>query len=403
MQNLKFKPYKNVVYLDNAATTRIDKAVLASMEPYTDKAYGNPGGMYSLGYQARETIDKARKTVAKHLNCTPFEIIFTGSGTEANNMVLAGVARANKSNGNHIITTKVEHPSVIEVCETLEREGFRITYLNVDKYGVVKLDELEKELTPETILVSVMYANNEIGTIEPIEEISKIIKKHKNSSGLPYFHTDACQAAGALDLDVEKLGVDFMTLNGGKIYGPKGIGALYIRKNARIQPLIYGGHQEFGKRAGTENVAGIVGLGKALELAQNSIKKDIPRIKKLRDKLLNKLAKNIDKIILNGHPVQRLPNNIHLSIYDIEGEAMVLYLDQMNICAGTGSACSSKSLEASHVLKAIGLPHEIIHGSLRLTLSKYTTEKEINYVAETLPKIVKYLRSMSPINLKYER
>jgi len=400
MQNLKFKPYKNVVYLDNAATTRIDKAVLASMEPYTDKAYGNPGGMYSLGYQARETIDKARKTVAKHLNCTPFEIIFTGSGTEANNMVLAGVARANKSNGNHIITTKVEHPSVIEVCETLEREGFRITYLNVDKYGVVKLDELEKELTPETILVSVMYANNEIGTIEPIEEISKIIKKHKNSSGLPYFHTDACQAAGALDLDVEKLGVDFMTLNGGKIYGPKGIGALYIRKGTKIKPQILGGGHERGIRSGTENIPGIAGLAKAAELGQKNLSEKILKVTKMRDYLINSLLDKIDEVKFNGHPTQRLPGNCNFSFKYIEGESIVLKLDLAGIAASSGSACSSSSLKPSHTLVAMGLSNEEAYGSLRITLGFENTKEEIDYFLKVIPEIISDLRKISPLYKK---
>ncbi|MBI5152542.1 aminotransferase class V-fold PLP-dependent enzyme [Candidatus Peregrinibacteria bacterium] len=403
MQNLNIKPCKTLIYLDNAATTQLDRTVLHAMEPYLTDKYGNPSGLYSLGYEGREAIDHARKITADYLGCNAGKIIFTGSGTEANNLALAGAARLNKSKGNHIITTKIEHPSILETCEALEKEGFSVTCLNVDKYGVVRLDELKKALTPKTILVSIMYANNEIGTIEPIEEISKIIKKYKNSAGLPYLHTDACQAAGSLTLNVDKLGVDLMTLNAGKIHGPKGVGSLYIRKNTKIEPIIFGGHHEFGLRPGTENVAAIVGFGKALELAQKSIKTDVPRIRNLRDKLINGIMKRIDKVIRSGHPTQRLPNNVHISIYDIEGEALVLYLDQMNICCGTGSACSSKNLEPSHVLSAIGLPHEIIHGSLRLTLSKYTTKKEIDYVLETLPKIVKYLRSISPVNLKYKQ
>lgn len=403
MHTLNIKPYKTPIYFDHAAATYIDKSVLKAMEPYLKEKYGNPNGMYSLGFEGREAIDHSRKIISDILGCFPSEIIFTGSGTEANNLAIIGTAKANAHHGRRIITSKIEHPSVLETCEALEKEGFRVTYLNVDKCGLVDLEELKKSLSKDTILVSVMYANNEIGTIEPIEKISEIIKKHKNEYCLPYFHTDACQAGSYLDLDVNKLGVDLMTLNGGKIYGPKGVGALFIRKNTKIQPIIYGGHQEFGLRPGTENVAGAVGFGKALESAQKSIKTDVPRIKHLRDKLIKGIMRDIDKVIVNGHPTQRLPNNVHISIYDIEGEALVLYLDQMNICAGTGSACSSKSLEASHVLKAIGLPHEIIHGSLRLTLGKYNTEKEIDYVIETLPKIVKYLRSMSPINLKYKR
>jgi len=404
MEYLNIKPFKTRIYLDNAATTPIDPKVLKEMEPFLKNDFGNPGGMYSYGYEAREAIDHARTIIAKYLNCNAGEIIFTGSGTESDNLAIIGTAKANQKHGKHIITTKIEHPAVLETCQTLEKNGFRVTYLNVDKNGLIDLKELEKAITRETILISIMYANNEIGTIEPIAEAGKIIAKKRNKeTGLPYFHTDACQAAGALSLDINALGVDMMTLNGSKIYGPKGVGALYLRKNTKIEPLIYGGHQEFGIRAGTENVAGIVGFATALDLAQKSIKTEVPRIKKLRDKLLSGIQKSIKKIIVNGHPVQRLPNNIHISIFDIEGEALVLYLDQMNICAGTGSACSSKMLEASHVLRAISLPHEIIHGSLRLTLGKNTTEKEIEYTIETLAKIVAHLRAMSPINLKYTR
>ena len=386
------------VYLDHSATTYVDKRVKEEMDKYYSQIFGNPSSFNDIGLDAKTALDSARQKVANILNAEPKEIIFTGGGTESINLAIKGVARALKEKGKHIITSKIEHHAVLETCGYLEKkEGFEITYLDVDRYGVVKLEDLKKAIRKDTILISIMYANNEIGTIQPIEEIGKIAKENEI-----YFHTDACQVGCYLILDVKKLNVDLMTLNGSKIYGPKGVGVLYIRKGTEIEPIIHGGGQEFGLRSGTENIPGIIGFTKALELAQEDREKESKRLVKLRDKLVKGLLDIIPKTFLNGHPVNRLPNNVNVSILDIEGEAMLLYLNEHGIYASTGSACSSTSLEPSHVILAIGLPYEAAHGSLRFTLGRATTEEDINYVLKKLPKIVDDLRQISPLNLNME-
>jgi len=384
------------IYLDYSATTPMEKEVVNSMMPYFSEKFGNPGSFHSKGLEAKNSLDSARETVAKILNCTPSEIIFTSGGTESINFALKGIAFQHKLKGNHIITSKIEHHAVMSTCEFLEKNGFKVTYLNVDKYGLVNPKDVEKAITDKTILISIMYANNEIGTIEPIAEIGKIAKEKK-----VYFHTDACQAAGSLEMNVSKLNVDLMTLNGSKVYGPKGIGLLYIKKGISIEPLIHGGGQENNLRSGTENVPYIVGFAKALELAQSKKEKENMRLIELRNYLINNLLK-IPKSRLNGHPINRLPNNVNISFMDVEGEAMLLYLDKEGICASTGSACASKSLEPSHVLIATGLSYEGAHGSIRFTLGKSTTKQELDKVINSMPGIVKTLKNISPVNLDME-
>ncbi|MFA5133368.1 MAG: cysteine desulfurase family protein [Patescibacteria group bacterium] len=387
------------VYLDHAATTYLRKEVLNAMAPYFYNEYGNPSSFHSVGKKSKDAIETARFAVAKILNCRSAEIIFTGGGTESDNLAILGAARANKEKGKHIITSKIEHPAILDACKALEKEGFEVSYIPVDKMGIIKLEEFKKALRSDTVLVSIMYANNEIGTIQPIKEAAKIIREHrqKNKTAFPSFHTDACQAAGALDLDTVKLGVDLLTINGSKIYGPKGIGVLYVKKGINLQPLIYGGGQEQGIRSGTENVPSIIGLAKALEMAQSEKEKENIRISKLRDALISGIIKKIPRAFLNGDPKKRLPNNANLSIPKVEGEAMVLYLDSKGIYASTGSACSSRSLKPSHVLLAIGLNDEMAHSSLRLTLGKKTTREDIGYVIKILPGIVEKLREVSSL------
>ncbi len=380
-------------YLDYAALTPIDPEVEKEMKKYNSISYGNPGSMHDAGLAAKDALDSAREKIAKILNCSPNEIIFTSGGTESINLAIKGIAFA--SSGRHIITSKIEHHAVLHTCEYLEKNGFDVTYLNVDKYGLVNPKDVEKAIRDDTILITIMYANNEIGTIEPMEEIGRIAKKHS----IP-FHTDACQA-GLLDLDVKKLNVDLMTLNSSKIYGPKGVGLLYKRKGIVIEPIVHGGGQEFGLRSGTENLPGIVGFAKALELMQKNKSKESKRLIALRDKLIKGLLK-IPKAFLNGHPAKRLANNVNVSILDIEGEAVLLHLNEKGICASTGSACTAKSLEPSHVITSLGLPYEAAHGSLRFSLGKYTTGKDIDAVLKYLPEIVKNLRLLSPVRLKKE-
>ena len=382
------------IYLDHAATTYVDGRVFEAMQPYFAADFGNPGAFYELGRKAKEAVEAARGSVAGILNCLPTEIIFTGSGTESDNMAVLGVARKRASEGKHIITSSIEHHAVEMPCRQLEREGFEVTYLPVDKFGMVSFDDLRAALRDDTILVSVMMANNEIGTIQPIAEIGAILRGHK-----AFFHTDACQAAGALDLDVERLGVDLMTLNGSKIYGPKGVGILYKRKGVSIQPLIFGGGQERGLRSGTENVPLIVGFAKALEIAAAEREVEPTRLSRLRDRLIGGLMSSVTKIILNGHPSLRLPNNVNVSILDIEGEAFTLFLNELGIYASTGSACTSASLDPSHVIVATGLPYECAHGSIRFSLGRKTTEEEIDYVLSVIPKVVAILRKISPLDL----
>ncbi|MEK9183379.1 MAG: cysteine desulfurase family protein [Patescibacteria group bacterium] len=391
------------IYLDHAATTPLNKLVLKKMMPYLQEEYGNPSALYNLGRRSLKAVNEARKTVADILASAPNEIIFTAGGTESDNLAVLGVARANRTAGNHIITTKIEHHAVLHACKQLEKEGFVVTYLKPDKGGIITAEQVIAAIKPETILVTIMYANNEIGTIEPIAEIGKALLKYNAAQRMGkqrvLFHTDACQAAGTLDLNINRLHTNLLTLNGSKIYGPKGIGVLYKKKDVKIQPLIFGGGQELGLRAGTENVAGIVGLSEALQLAQNDKEKENARLTTLREYFWQELIKKIDNIKLNGHAEKRLPNNLNVSILNVEGEAMLLYMDEKGIQAATGSACTSQSLEPSHVLLSIGLPYEMAHGSLRFTLGHETTKADIDYVLKTLPEIVAKLREISPVHL----
>jgi cysteine desulfurase len=398
---------RKLIYLDHAATTPLDPEVKAVMEPFWSKNFGNPSSIYQIGIEAKNSLNQARQKIAKIINAGEKEIVFTAGGTESINLAILGLSRALKNElkkPGHIITTKIEHPAVLNSVIAAKDEGSNFTALAVDKFGLITVEQIKKALKPNTILISVMYANNEIGTIEPIAEIGKLLKKinqERKIKKLPkiYFHTDACQAAGYLDLNVEKLGVDLLTLNGSKIYGPKGSAILYVKTGTPIKPLIFGGGQEKGLRSGTENVPAFIGLAKALEMAQKNKDKECRRLRKFSQDLTEKILKTIPKTFINGHPEKRLPNNVNITILDIEGEALLLYLDNFGICASTGSACHSQNLEPSHVLQAIGLPREIIHGSLRLTLGKKTTQKEINYVLKVLPKIVKKLRELSPIKI----
>jgi cysteine desulfurase len=380
------------IYLDYAATTPADPAVVQAMLPYFHDAFGNPSAIYSYGQEAKNAVEEARAKVARLVGARDDEIVFTGSGTEADNFALKGIAFANKSKGNHIITSSIEHHAVLESCKFLGKMDFKITYLPVDGYGMVDPQDVKKAITGKTILISVMHANNEIGTIQPVGEISMVAKE----AGV-YFHTDAVQTVGHIPADVKELGVDLLAMSAHKLYGPKGVGLLYIKKGTIIMPFLNGGAQERGWRASTENVPGIVGFGKAAELAVLETDSEGARITRLRDKLITGIQKNIDHIRLNGHPVQRLPNNVNISVEFVEGEAMCLNLDMSGICISTGSACSSTSLEASHVLLAIGLDPVKAHGSLRFTLGKWTTDEEIDKVLETLPRIVAKLRAMSPL------
>jgi cysteine desulfurase len=383
------------IYLDYAATTPMRSEVLEAMQPYLTEVFGNPSSIYSYGHEAKAGVDKARTAVASLLGAREEEIVFTGGGTEADNFAIKGIGFANRSKGNHIITSSIEHHAVLETCQFMETQGFAVTYLQVDKYGMVDPDDVKNAITPETILITIMHANNEIGTIQPISEIGRIARE----AGV-YFHTDAVQTAGHIPSDVNELNVDMLSTSAHKLYGPKGVGALYLRKGTRIVPLIHGGEQENNRRASTENVAGIVGFGKAAELAKLELKVESTRIAAMRDRLVNSLEKNIDEIQLNGHRTRRLPNNINLTVAYTEGESIVLNLDLKGICASTGSACTSSSLEPSHVLVAIGLPQEIAYSSFRMTLGKWNTDEDIDRVIQVLPEVIADLRSMSPLYKK---
>ncbi|MBA1336872.1 MAG: Cysteine desulfurase [Firmicutes bacterium] len=385
------------VYLDNAATTPVHPKVLEEMLPYFTERFGNPSSIHSFGREAKQAIDKAREQVAKALGARTDEIFFTGSGTEADNWAIKGIAYANREKGNHIITTRIEHHAVLHTCEYLEQDGFEVTYLDVDEYGMVDTDKLKSAIKDTTILITVMFANNEIGTIQPVEEIGEIAKER----GI-YFHTDAVQAFGNVPIDVNKMNIDLLSMSGHKIMGPKGIGVLYIRKGVKIHNLIHGGAQERKRRAGTENLAYVVGLGKAVELAVENLDNHIHRLSGLRDRLIAGIMERIDFVKLNGHPEKRLPNNVNVSIEFVEGESLLLSLDMAGIAASSGSACTSGSLDPSHVLLAIGLPHETAHGSLRFSLGDGTTEEDIEYVLEQLPPIVDRLRAMSPLFSQYK-
>jgi cysteine desulfurase len=379
------------IYLDYAATTPVRPEVVQAMSPYLTEAFGNPSSVHSYGQEARVAVSEARQRVAALLNAGDEEIFFTGGGTESDNLAIKGVALASESKGNHIISSAIEHHAVMETCHFLAKRGFEITYLPVDRYGLVDPDDVQKAITDKTILISVMMANNEIGTIEPIAEIGRIARQ----AGV-YLHTDAVQAVGHIPLDVNILKVDLLAMSAHKLYGPKGVGALYIRKGVKVVPLLHGGGQEKGRRSGTENIPGIVGLGIAAELAGREMDEEAERLTELREKLISGILEIPDSI-LNGHPTNRLPNNVNVGVKYVEGESMLLNLDLEGICASTGSACSSASLEASHVLLAIGVPQEQAHGSLRFSLGRWTTEQEIDRVLEVLPGIVTRLRNMSPL------
>ena len=381
-----------MIYLDNAATTQVYPEVLEAMMPYFTEYYGNPSSIYTFAGEAGKAVAKARETLADLIHANAEEIYFTGGGSESDNWALKATAEAYAEKGKHIITTKIEHHAILHTCEYLEKKGYEVTYVDVDEYGTVKLNELEKAIRPDTILISVMAANNEIGTIQPIEEIGKIARKY----GV-LFHTDAVQAFGHIELDVEKMNIDMLSASGHKVNGPKGIGLMYIRKGVKIRSFIHGGAQERSRRAGTLNVPGIVGFGKAAELAKASLGERIAYETKLRDHLIDRVLKEIPYSRLNGAKKDRLPNNANFCFRYIEGESLLILLDQKGICGSSGSACTSGSLDPSHVLLAIGLPHEIAHGSLRLTLSEKTTMEEIDTTVEELKKIVERLRSMSPL------
>lgn len=380
--------------MDHAATTPMDPEVYEAMKPYLGLEYGNPSSIYEIGQKAKNDIQIARVEIAEILGCYPEELIFTSGGTESDNLAILGVARANKHKGNHIITTNIEHHAVLHPCEALEKEGFEVTYIPVEKNGIVDPAKIKENVREDTILISVMYANNEVGTIQPIAKIGRMCKK----KGIPY-HTDACQAAGVLPINVDRLHLNLMTLNGSKIYGPKGIGLLYVRQGTNIQPIMYGGEQERRIRPGTENVAGIIGLAKALSKAQQNSEAENKRLIELRNYMIKELIEQIPKTKLNGDAEMRLPNNVNVSILDIEGEAMLLRLDMMGIAASSGSACTSGSLDPSHVILALEESYEKAHGSIRFTLGKSTTKKDIDYVLDVLPKIVEDLRAISPVSL----
>ncbi len=382
----------NRIYLDHAATTPVKPEVLDAMMPYFTQSFGNPSSIYQVAQINKKAIDDARETIAKHLGANTNEIFFTSGGTEADNWAIKGIVEANKNKGNHIITTKIEHHAVLHTCEYLEKQGFEVTYLDVNEEGVIDLEALKAAIKDTTILISIMYANNEVGTIMPIKEIGAIAKEH----GIA-FHTDAVQAIGQVRIDVKEQNIDALSLSGHKIYGPKGIGVLYIRRGLRITNLIHGGAQERGRRAGTENVPAIVGIAKAMELAYTDFEAKNERIKGLRDKLMNGILESIPYSKLNGSSTNRLTNNVNIGFEFVEGESLLLLLDMNGVAASSGSACTSGSLDPSHVLLALGLPHEKAHGSLRLTLGENSTEEEVDYVLEKLPAIVQRMRDMSPL------
>ena len=382
----------NRIYLDNAATTPVSQPVLDKMIPYFREHYGNASSVYDTGRDARRAIDAARRQAAEAINAQPGEVYFTGGGSESDNWAIKGVAFARRDKGNHIITTQVEHHAVLHTCQWLEKQGFEVTYLPVDEYGRVTAEQVEKAITDQTILITIMAANNEIGTLMPIAQIAQVARQHK-----VLFHTDAVQAMGAVPIDVVAWGVDLLSLSAHKFHGPKGVGLLYVRKGTRIDNLVHGGAQERGKRAGTENLPAIVGMGEAMMIAARNQPENARRLSAMRDRMIAGLLEKIPHSRLNGHPTERLPGNVNVSIRYIEGEAMLLRLDMAGIAASSGSACTSGSLDPSHVLLAIGLPHEIAHGSLRFSLSDESVDADVDEVLNVLPGIVKTLRDMSPI------
>ena len=382
----------NRIYFDHNATTPVLDEVFEAMVPFLKEQWGNPSSIHWAGRGTRKAVEDARERVAALLNCAPLELIFTSSGTEGDNHAIKGLAYAQKNKGNHIITTKVEHPAVLSTCKHLQKEGFEVTYLDVDKDGLLDLEELTKAITPKTILISVMFANNETGVIFPIKEIGRIAKE----KGVA-FHTDAVQAAGKIKIDVQDLNVDLMTISGHKLYAPKGVGALFIKRGTRLVPLIHGGHQERNRRGGTENVAGIVAMGKAAEIAMRDMDKEVEHLQVLKERLEKGMADKVPHIKVNGHADKRLPNTSNISFEFVEGESLLLNLDMKGIAASSGSACTSGSLEPSHVLVSMGLTHELSHGSVRFSLGKSNTIEEIDYLLEIMPPIVERMRSMSPL------
>ena len=384
---------KRRLYMDYSATTPVKKEVLDAMMPYLTDYFGNASSFHTFGREAKSALDKAREQVASLVNAKPNEIYFTAGGTESDNWALEGVAFAHKDKGNHIITSKIEHHGILHTCEYLEKHhGFEITYLDVDGDGKIKVEELEAAIKDNTILISIMFANNEIGTIQPIAEIAKIAKKHK-----VLFHTDAVQASGNVPVDVKSLDVDLMSMSSHKIYGPKGIGALYIKTGTKLHTFVHGGAQERRRRAGTENIPSIVGYGQAAQMAKENMENHVQTLTNLRAKLIKEILEKIPYTRVNGSMEDRLPGNVNFSFEFIEGEGILLMLDMLGIAASSGSACTSGSLDPSHVLMAIGLPHEIAHGSLRLTIGDFTTEDDIDYIIEKLPPVIERLRSMSPL------
>jgi cysteine desulfurase len=380
------------VYMDYAATTPVMPEVVEAMAPYFHDKFGNPSSIHSMGQEGRDAVEKSREQVASLIRCQPEAVVFTGCGTEADNQAIKGVALANRKKGNHVITTSIEHHAVLYTCEFLKSLDFDVTVLPVDKFGMVDPGEVKKAITGKTLLVSVMHANNEVGTIQPIEEIGKITRE----AGV-YFHVDAVQTFGHLPVDVDKMGIDFLSASAHKLYGPKGVGMLYIRPGSSIVPLLHGGEQEEGRRAGTENVPGIVGFGKAAEIAHQDMNKEAAALTGYRNRLIESVMGGMGDTYLNGHPQARLPNNVNFSFDFIEGESILMYLDAEGVCASTGSACSSASSEPSHVLTAMGIPVERARGSLRLTMGRWTTHEDVDKVVEALPRIVAKLREMSPL------
>lgn len=390
------------VYLDHAATTPLRDEVRGVMLPYLGEAYGNPSSFHMKGKVVKDALDDARARIAKMLHVRADEVLFTSGGTESDNLAILGYARKNQTAGKHLITSSFEHHAVLEAMQFLEKkEGFEVTYLEPSADGLISVQQVADALREDTLLVSIMYANNEIGTIQPIAEIAKVIDAYRTEHKRPElrFHTDACQAPEYLDLNVEKLGVDMLTLNGSKMYGPKGVGLLYLKRGIKLQPLQFGGAQERALRPGTENVAGIIGIATALEMAQSEREEESQRLIPLRDRLIEGIQSSIKKTRVNGHKEKRLPNNVNISIMDIEGEALLLYLDAQGVYASTGSACTSASLDPSHVILSLGLPYEVAHGSLRFSLGKGTTQEDIDYVIEVLPPLVEKLRAISPVRV----
>ena len=378
--------------MDHNATTPVHPEVFEEMLPFLKDEWGNPSSIHWAARAPRKAIDDAREKVCAFLNCSPVEVIFTSCGSESDNLAIKGVALAKKSKGNHIITTRVEHPAVLNTCKYLEKEGFDVTYLDVDSEGLLSLDRLREAITPKTILITIMYVNNETGVIFPVEDIGKIAKERDIT-----FHTDAVQAAGKLPLDVKSLNCDLLSISGHKLYAPKGVGALYAKRGVRLVPLIHGGHHERNRRGGTENVAGIAGLGRAVEVAARDMEKENERLKKLRDRLHKGLVERVPHVKLNGHPEKRVANTLNISFEFVEGESLLLNLDMLGVAASSGSACTSGSLEPSHVLLALGLTPEVSHGSVRFSMGKSNTEEDIDYILEKMPPIVERMRSMSPL------